>query len=147
MLFNDLIFAQQYGRKDCEAGTYQSRKSLFVASQWALGMGKQVADARQGQFDDDACEKREGIGKGRKHNCLQRCVKPKMRRPKAIQSALKTLQTDAYIGDAGQEISTHYMMNGNRASRTTMKLKGIDGKGILVDTYALATHISFVIGQ
>ena len=53
------FFAQQYGRKDCEAGTYHSRKSLFVASQWALGMGKQVADARQGQFDDDACEKRE----------------------------------------------------------------------------------------
>ena len=70
-----------------------------------------------------------------------------MRRPKAIQIALKTLQTDAYIGNAGQQVTPHDVVNGNRASRTAMKLKGIDGKGILIDTYALATHISFVIGQ
>lgn len=52
---------------------------------------KQAADALDGRRGDDECEKRKEIGKGRKHNCLQRCVKPKMRRPKAIQSALKTL--------------------------------------------------------
>lgn len=147
MFFNDLIFAQQYGRKDCEADTYQSRKSLFVASQWALGMGKQVADARQGQFDDDACEKRKYIGKGFKRYRRQRVVKPENATRKAALRALKTLQTDAYIGNAGQEISTHYMMNSNCAARTAMKLKGINRKGVLIDAYALTTHISVVISQ
>ena|GEM_PF-6196242 len=72
-------------------GTYQSRKGSFVAPKWTTRIKKQAADALHGRRGDDECEKRKEIGKGCKHNCRQRCVKPKMRRPKAIQSALKTL--------------------------------------------------------
>ncbi|EEX70376.1 hypothetical protein GCWU000325_02417 [Alloprevotella tannerae ATCC 51259] len=64
---------------------------LIRCPKMGLRNKKQAAEALHGCRGDDECEKRKEIGKGRKHNCLQKCVKPKMRRPKAIQSALKTL--------------------------------------------------------
>lgn len=64
---------------------------LIRCPKMGLRNKKQAADALHGRHGDNECEKREGIWTGRKHNSLQRCVKPKMRRPKTIQSALKTL--------------------------------------------------------